>query len=276
MKKLFMFLAILGCLMMVTGNANAFLDPQANATAGAGASVVQEDNSVNNVNDYKLVNPGVTPLPQTNGFFTAPTPDSSFRSIQDIIRVLTLGDGVIRFNEAALREMAAGGSVDVHVQILRGPTQVPRAYEKGNYTDKFTGEETKLNKFLTITIEKPVVKDGKVVGMLKPEGIKPTGLIDGEATDGDTNSLQVLGAIGLKAIADGNNFMVITAEGAHRMVTASGWGVGFYGVTSGISDTGSHSNVGGGGTGYASNKTGTEDKPWVQGYVGVVKEGAIK
>ena len=93
-------------------------------------------------------------------------------------------------------------------------------------------------------------------------------MIDGEADDGETNSLQVIGIAGLEAIKDGNNFMMLTAEGAHRKVEASGWGIGFYTTGGLISSNGQESGIMGGGTGYSSNETGPEDRPWIQGYVG--------
>lgn len=279
MKKLFMILAILVSLFMVSGpvmagsataDADAAADVEITFSEGTlSPQTIEEGSTVR-----QFVNPGVTPLPMTNGFFTAPTPDSSFKSIRDIINALHTegGSGHIRLNEAALIQMAKGGKVTTHTQVVRGITQVPRAYERGPYKDIVTGEDMVSNRFLIITIEKPIVKDGKVVGMAKPPGIKVTGFIDGEAKDGKTNSLQVLGKVGLTALEDGNNLMVITAEGAHRMVEASGWGVGFYGVTAGVSEAGKASSLAGGGTGYAKNKTGTEDKPWVQGYIGVAKD----
>jgi selenophosphate synthetase-related protein len=99
--------------------------------------------------------------------------------------------------------------------------------------------------------------------------VKVTGYLDGEADDGDTNSLQVIGEIGLAVVKDGNNYMVLTSEGAHRKVEAEGWGIGFYTTGGIISDSGKASGIMGGGTGYAQNETGPEDRPWIQGYFGV-------
>jgi hypothetical protein len=211
------------------------------------------------------MNPGITPLPMTNGFFTAPTPDSSFRSIKDILRIF--GDGTtLRMTEGALGELAKGGDIESHLQVIRGSDQVPRIYTK----------DFKGDKWLTIGIEKPIIVDGKVMGTERLEGLTVTGFIDGEADDADTNSLQVMGKTGLKVLADGNNFMIITAEGAHRKVEASGWGIGTYAVYGGNWDNGKQSGGGGGGLGYASNETGPEDRPWIQGYVGCKEDPELQ
>ena len=269
MKKLFLSLIVVSCLAITV---NAFADSSAvvdNVNAGAESAII--DNSVNTdksrVYNRQFVNPGVTPLPQTNGFFTAPTPDSSFRSIRDILRAF--GDGKslrLRMSEGALERLAKGGDVVSHLQIFRGDEQVPRIYTKD-----FDGD-----KFLTIGIEDPIIEDGKVLGTKKIDGLTTTGLIDGAADDADTKSLQVIGKAGLKALKDGNNFMIITAEGAHRKVEASGWGIGFYTVGGQVSDGGQTSGIVGGGTGYAQNETGPEDRPWIQGYVGVKDDPMLK
>jgi hypothetical protein len=262
-----MFIISMVCVGLILVGANAYAQ-QANADASvngvvAGSSITTSSGDVFNRN---FVNPGNTPLPMTNGFFTAPTPDSSFRSIRDILANLE-GDGAfeMRISESALKEIAKGADVEGTLQIIKDDVIVPRVYTKD--TDK-------KDRILTIAIEKPIFgKNEKgetvVVGTADIEGLQNTGLVDGEADDGDTNSFQVLAERGLKVLADGNNYMVVTSEGAHRKVEASGWGVGTYGVYGGVSDTGKESGAGGGGTGYASNETGPEDRPWFQGYCGV-------
>lgn len=254
MKKLFIILSVV-CSLAIVGNAVAGSDADANADAGA---TITDNSSQKNTNyDRKFVIPGNIPLPMTNGFFTAPTPDSSFRSIKDILRVF--GDGnTLKISEGALEKSAKGGDVDLHLQIVRGDEAVPRVYTK----------DFKGDKWLTIGIEKPIFEKGKLIGTERLEGLNVTGLIDGESDDAETNSLQVIGKVGLKALADGNNFLIITAEGAHRKVEASGWGIGTYTVYGGNWDNGKQSGGGGGGLGYASNETGPEDRPWIQGYVG--------
>jgi hypothetical protein len=295
MKKLFVIIAVLSLLF--AGNAMA-----QTATAGATAGATAEGGSANASNDgvtinigdpeqpfiqdvegdvtsinRNFVNPGVTPLPQTNGFFTAPTPDSSFKSINEILRQLRLTpNGRIRFSEATLKNMAKGGKSRVNFQVINSDLIVPRDYTKGEGKNAVTGKDLQLEKYLIITTEKPIFNEaGKIVGLKKPEGLITTAFVDGEAVDAGTNSLQVLGKAGLKAIQNGNNCMVITAEGAHRMVVASGWGIGFYSVTGGISDSGKTSLGGGGGTGFAKNHTAPEDRPWIQGYAGVIADGNV-
>ena len=183
-------------------------------------------------------------MPMTNGFFTSPTPDSSFRSIKELFDVF--GDGTtLKMTEGALMSLAKGGKVDTNFQVINDENRVKRAYNK----------DFKGDRWLWITIQKPV-------------GFEPTALVDGEADHGDTNSFHVLGRMGLKALKDGNNVMVITSEGAHRMVQAKGWGIGLY-VAGGVtSSNGKEAISPGGGTGYAQNTSGTEDMPWLQGYVG--------
>ena len=269
MKQMLIAL-ICASMLLITGTAFAdgnFAGSQSEADAFLHYNPV--DNSTNNVYDRKFVNPGITPLPQTNGFFTAPTPDSSFRSVKDLIRfALDEGKFSLRMTEGALQKLAKGGDVVSHLQIIRGSDQVPRIYGK----DFKESEDNP--KWLTIAIEEPVIVENKVVGTKRIEGLRMTGYADGEADDGDTNSFQVIGKIGLKAVRDGNNYLVITAEGAHRKVEATGWGIGFYTTGGTVSNDGQTSGIVGGGTGWSTNETGPEDRPWVQGYVGCKAEKA--
>lgn len=263
MNKLFITIALCVSLIMVSGN--AFADSTSSQVNGveAGASVQTNDNSTNNVYNRTFPGVGITPIPLTNGFFTAPTPDSSFRSIKDVLRSFN-GDGtyIMRMSEGALEGLAKGGESNTNLQIFRGADQVPRIYN-ADFDD-----DIKNPRWLWIGIEAPVIVNGNLVGTQRLDGLKVTGMIDGEADDGGTNSLQVMGIAGLKALNDDNNFMIYTAEGAHRKVEANGWGIGFYTSGGFVSDSGKQGVSPGGGTGYAQNETGTEDRPWFQGYVG--------
>lgn len=254
MKKMFIAVVLCISLIMVGGNALAqsAVANVENVTSGAsvqdvnaGASIDDHSTNTSNVYDRKFVNPGVVPFPQTNGFFTSPTPDSSFRSIKDLLDVF--GDGTtLRMTEGALRSLAKGGKVDTNFQVINDENRVKRAYDKD-----FTGD-----RWLWITIQKPV------------NGFEATALVDAEADHSDTNSFHVLGRMGLKALRDGNNVLVITSEGAHRMVQAKGWGIGLY-VAGGVTNTSGKESISpGGGTGYAQNTSGTEDMPWLHGHVG--------
>jgi hypothetical protein len=258
MKKIVL---ITTCLMfLVCGNTLASIDNDAESHSEAFSGSSITDNSTTHINDRKFVNPGVIPMAGTNGFFTTPTPDSSFRSIRDIFKAFMGSNKYCMIvTKGTLKNMAKGGDVELHLQILRGEDQVPRIYG-----DDFEGTE-----YFYIAIEEPVIKDGGLLGTKRIDGLTVTGLIDGEADDAETNSLQVIGKAGLKALADGNNYMVITAEGHHRMVEASGWGIGFYIAGGTVTESGKESATSGGGTGYSKNRTTPEDKPWIQGYVGV-------
>lgn len=245
MKKL--FIAVL-CLSLVLVGGNAFAQ-EANATVEgvqAGASIDRHDVNTYNTYDRKFVNPGVTPFPQTNGFFTSPTPDSSFRSIKDFIAIF--GDGTtIRMSDGAIDQLAKGGfDAEVNYQVVNDEDIVARAYSK----------DFKGTRYLYITLEKPA-------------GLEVTAMVDGEADDNDTNSLMVLGQMGQEALADGCNVLVLTAEGAHRAVEAGGWGIGAYATGGLVNQSGKESLTPGGGTGVAHNKSMTEDMPWLQGYAGV-------
>ena len=250
MKNLFIVLSIV-CSLVMVGNsfaASADSDSEANSSI----TTTTTDNSTNKVYNRQFVNPGVTPLPMTNGFFTAPTPDSSFRSIIDIIKVF--GEGTeVQFSKGALENLAKGGDLDKHIQVVRGADQVARVYSK---------ETPENDLWLTITYEN---------AKNQVDCVDVTGYLDAESDDADTNSLQVIGEVGLDVVADGNDYMVLTAEGAHRKVEASGWGIGFYTTGGLVSDSGKSSGIMGGGTGYSTNETGPEDRPWIQGYFGVKK-----
>ena len=202
-----------------------------------------------------LPNPGNIPLPGTNGFFTAPTPDSSFRSIREIVQMDNPEAKCLRVSEGTLLGWARGADADINYQ----PIREVRVLARGNKADrKLLDGTTEEARWLNICIE-------------MPEGFKTAAFVDCEADDGDTNMYSVLGKAAGMAIKDGVNTLVITAEGAHRAVEASGWGVGLYMLGSDVSSGGSTAGVMGGGTGYASNETQTEDEPWFQGKAGMVE-----
>ena len=193
--------------------------------------------------DRDFPNAAVISLPGTGaGFYVRPSKDSSFRNIKELLSFYN------RFTEGACEKLAAGGSSKIHLQILNDENQIARAEADDNG-----------DRWIKIVLVKP------------DEPFKMTGLIDGEAKNGGTNSFQVLGAMALKAIADGNNILYITNEDQHRMVEASGWGIGLYTVGAKVSRDGMNGGVAGGGLGWATNKSMTEDKPWYHGFVGVVK-----
>ena len=70
-----------------TGVVTPMIDSNGQAMGqGQGQQINTDSHDSNNVEAARfLPNPGMVPLPQTNGFFTAPTPDSSFRSIREIV-----------------------------------------------------------------------------------------------------------------------------------------------------------------------------------------------
>ena len=148
MKKMLIVISVLSCLFLV-GNvfgqsvSGSKSDADANSQSGVLIDNSHQSSKVTN-NDRKLVQ-GVPVMAGTNGFFTSPTPDSSFKSIKDILRAF--GDGTtLRITEGALENMAKGGDVESHLQIIRGSDAVPRIY-----TSDF-----KDTKWLTIAIEKPI------------------------------------------------------------------------------------------------------------------------
>jgi hypothetical protein len=260
-KMLFTLLAIglvVGMSSTAMADSNASVDD-----VEAKAAINTTDNSVNKVYNRQFVNSGVTPIPGTNGFFTAPTPDSSFRNVKELIFYMT-GDPKalsVTITEGALEQLAKGGDVESNVQMIREELATAKADEDGT-------------KWLTISYIAPVFKE--VNGKQKLSGVRKekldvAGFADGEADDGDTNSFMVIGKVGLKVVKAGFNHLQITSEGAHRKVEASGWGIGTYTVGGAISDSGKTSGLVGGGLGYASNETGTEDRPWIQGNVGLSK-----
>jgi len=255
-KMLFIMLSI--CL--VAGiTTNVMADSEANVSdVSANISTTSTDNSTNKVYNRQFVNSGMTPIPGTNGFFTAPTPDSSFRMAKELIYYLTGDPEAISVNltEGALENLAKGGDVDANLQIVRADVATAKAGDDGV-------------KWLTISIIAPVVKDGKLVDVRK-ENLMVGAFADGEADDRETNSFMVIGKVGLKAVKAGFDHMQIVSEGAHRAVEASGWGVGTYTVGGAVSDSGKTSGLVGGGLGYAQNETSTEDRPWIQANVGML------
>lgn len=261
-KKMLIIMLAMGLVVGISSNVFAGADASVEDVE-ANAAITTTDNSVSNVYNRQFVNAGVTPIPGTNGFFTAPTPDSSFRTAKELIFYLT-GDPTalsVKITEGACESLAKGGDVEANIQMVREEVAKAKADENGD-------------KWITISILSPVfeMKDGKkVMTGVRKENLDVGGFADGEADDGDTNSFMVIGKVADKAIEAGFDHLQITAEGAHRKVEASGWGIGTYGVYGEVSDSGKTSGLVGGGLGYASNETGTEDRPWIQGNVGMSK-----
>ena len=199
---------VIGLVVGMTSTAMA--DPEANVE-DVTASITTTDNSSSKVYNRQFVNSGMTPIPGTNGFFTAPTPDSSFRMVKELIFYLTQDSNAlsVRLTEGALENLAKGGDVDANLQIVRARYQTAKADEDGV-------------KWLTISYIAPILKEDKkgvvkVVGVRK-EGITVGAFADGEADDGATNSFMVIGKVGLKALKAGFNHLQVTSEGAHRSV----------------------------------------------------------
>ena len=249
-----------------TANANATANTAANAGSNSGGNTMGQDLAIDQsdhsttkskVYNRQFVNPGNTPIPGTNGFFTAPTPDSSFRQIAEFIYYLTGDENAVsvQLTEGACEKLAAGGDINSNIQIVRERLQVAKADQDGV-------------KWITISMIKPIVKDGVLVGVNKAK-LRIAGFATAEADDADTDSFQVIGKLALKAIAAGLDHLQVTAEGAHRKVEASGWGVGFYTVGAQVSSGGQTSGLAGGGMGYAKNEAGPEDRPWIQGNIGL-------
>lgn len=257
-KKLLILIVSICLVAGVSSNVLA-LNNQADAEASSGSSIETTDNSTNTSKVYnrQFVNPGNTPIPGTNGFFTAPTPDSSFRQVAEFIYYLT-GDAnavSVQLTEGACEALAKGGDVDSNIQIVRQRLAVAKADQDGV-------------KWITISMIKPVVEDGVVVGVNKAD-LRIAGFVTAEADDADTDSFQVIGKLALKVIAANLDHLQITAEGAHRKVEASGFGIGFYTVGAQVSQGGQTSGLAGGGLGYATNEAGPEDRPWIQGNAGL-------
>jgi len=252
MKKYMTMIFVIGIVMLLILpiNVSALDDTTATATindvsAGAGAAVDSHD-TINTI-DRKFISPGIIPMAGTNNFLVAPTEDSSFRSIFELIMVHD------NFSDGAVDNLAKGGDVNSNLQIINEDKIVPRIkYKKGEIP----------------MIKVVVMKNGDKL----PKGFAMTGYVDGEADDADTNSFHVAGKMMKKAMADGNNCIVFTKEGGHRGVFASGWGIGTYVVGGKVSNDNMNSGTAGGGTGYARNNTGTEEKPWLQGMVGVIRQ----
>jgi len=229
---------------------------EATAIVGEVGASIDSHDKITNKGARFLPNPGQVPLPGTNGFFTAPTPDSSFRSIRDLITIDDPNAKCLRISEGALENWASGADVDENINMIREAKVLARGNKAMRQFADGTEEEVR---WLNICIE-------------APKGFRTAALVDGEADDGTTNMLGVLGVVGDKLVENGISTLVISAEGAHRAVEASGWGIGLYMLGSDVSKGGSTAGIMGGGTGYASNETQTEDNPWFQGKAGMIVE----
>jgi hypothetical protein len=241
---------------MAFADNTAVSQTQSQSNSGALIDNSNQDNRVKSIN-RNLPVPGNTPIPGTNGFFTAPTPDSSFRNMVEVLRFA----GPI-FSEGALDEMKSGADIESHFQLFNSKKRVKRA--AAPFIDEKEGNVPHIK----------VIIDHN--GNLKAEGeVRFFAAVDGEADDAETNSIQVMADMAQDCLKNGGNLMVITNQGAHRRVEASGWGIGFYTVGSQISDGGQTAGLVGGGTGYASNQAGPEDLPWLHGYCGVRMEPVV-
>lgn len=204
-----------------------------------------DDHSVTTIIDRKFVAPGVVPMAHTQGFYAAPTEDSSLRSIFELVALDN------KFSDGAVDNLARKGKVSSRLQVVNDDAAVKRV--------TYAKDEVPM-------IQVIILKKGDAL----PAGFKMTGFIDGEAKNATTNSFQVAGVMMKKVLADGNNCIIFTKEGGHRGVFARGFGIGFYTAAGKVSADGSESGTVGGGFGYSQNNSGAEEKPWLQGIAGVL------
>jgi len=200
------------------------------------SAAIELDQSVHdNVHNYEATkghpNTGIVPIPTQPGWFTTPTPDGDFISIQNIVQF-----GEI-YSIGALKNMAKGG----HTRLTYAEVNSTKAKSTRDKDD----------------IEIMIVFKSEAI-----EAIKKTGthiaFVNGSATNGKTNSVQLMAKMALKALKNGANVIAFQAEGAHRKVESFGWGLGFSYVTAG------EDHMGTGGTGISGGSAGPEDWPWLQ------------
>jgi hypothetical protein len=198
-KKMLVLILTIG---LVAGfSSNVLADSSATADANTSVGIDNSDRSAASIDDHstntskvynrQFVNPGNVPFPQTNGFFTAPTPDSSFRQVRELIFALT-GDPnatSVNLTEGACEELAKGGDVESNIQIVRDRLRVAKADQDGT-------------RWITLSMIAPIVQDGKLVGVKKTD-FRVAGFAVAEADDGDTDSFQVIGKLADQAIEAG-------------------------------------------------------------------------
>ena len=179
------------------------------------------------------------PLPSYLG---AATPSSSFQSIQTI---LTYG---ITFTKSELERMAKGSGVFKSVKV------------KAKALIDVEGPNTD-DPVLTIYLRKPT--EGKIMQI---------GFITANAENVDNNSVEVLGKAGLAALKMNANALHVTAEGAHRILKAFGWGFGSNTTHASMNGTEQdYGNVTSGGFGLSGGTAGYKDMPWLQMFALVVE-----
>ncbi len=202
---------------------------------GATASNNLDQSVHDNVNTYEATKShpyaGVVPIPGTPGWFTTPTPDGDFISVKDIIQF-----GEV-YSVGALENMARWGKTRVTYAAVNPEKAVSTRHK----------DDTKI-----MLIFRP-----EVIQVVKKTGTH-VAFVNGSATNGKTNSIQLMAKMALKALKNGANVIAFQAEGAHRKVEASGWGIGLSYVSA------SKDNMGSGGTGISGGSAGPEDRPWLQ------------
>lgn len=212
----------------------SFADSTAESTVNGvqSTSNLQLDQSDHSIKTYEATdarpNSGPVPIPGSPGWFTVPTPDGDFIAIKDIIQFGSI------YSKSALENMAKWGHTRVTYAMIN--------------EDKIETTHKKIMIVIDPAAIKKVAKEGTHIAF-----------VNGSATDGKTNSIQLMAKMALKALKNGANVITFQAEGAHRKVEAFGWGIGFSYVKSG--ETG----MGTGGTGISGGATGPEDRPWIQG-----------
>lgn len=188
--------------------------------------------------DRAFPNAGPVPIPGQPGWFTTPTPDGEFIQMKNILEFGRV------FSEGALENMAKGGSTRV-------------TYAEVNKA-KRVSKRDKNDRRILVVIDPVRIKE------IKENGTH-VAYVNGAAKNGTTNSVQLVGAMALKAIHNGANVIVFKAEGAHRKVEAFGWGIGFAYAKA------TDSSLATGGTGISGGSAGPEDRPWLQGNAFVSK-----
>ena len=243
-NKLFVVMIMVGvfCAWM---NVSAWAGAIAGADADAGASsvLIQDDHSRTKIDDTpEFYSPGPMPGVSLPAYISdhKDSADPSLRSAKDLIRFGNV------FSKAALENLAAGGDVKVNFPIVKNRITKP---------DNVLADG---QQWLMIVIEPPGPEDKFY--MSAP--------VDARADDAETTSFQVIGKLGLKALANGDNVLLLTSEGFLRKMEAGGWSIGSYGGGAVTSDGGTTGGSGGMGLGIGESTVGPEHRPWVKGYSG--------
>jgi hypothetical protein len=280
MKKFIMVITIFS-MFIIAPNSFAYLNSIANSNQSQGQEQSQTQNSTNSslatqgqttvVGVGELIKnsfnagsskrgfaiPNDIHYPGMPSYFGKAIPSFQFQSATKMLMYKSV------FSVAELRRMAEGegSSARIITTLVTDEYKIANDEKEEQIIENLDGSVSKSK------IKKDIEKrTHMVIYLTKPKiNVDLVGYITVASKSKVGLSVKTMAQAALAAYEMGANIVHITAEGAERKLTTSGWGIGFNQTHATMYGGGEGSSgVSSGGTGYSTGTAGYRDLPWIQ------------